>query len=134
MAEPNTKTTTLTKSAVEGGSYQINFTLYNVDDPATAITLANLKTVTLTLVDDSTETVINSKNGTDIKNDNNCEISAAGAAELSLVAADNALVGTATEWHIAVVKWTFDKTINAASTEMAGIHNFRFQVVKDETA
>ena len=133
MAEPNIKTTTLDKSAVEGGGFQINFEMYNTDDPATVITLANLKSVTLDVVDDATETPIGAT-ARDIKNDNNCEISAAGAAELSLVAADNALVGTATEWHIAVVKWTFDKTINSSPTEMAGIHNFRFQVVKDETA
>ena len=119
-------TTTLEARAIEGGSYQMEITLYDVENPAVALAEANINTVTLTLVDEATETVINSQSATNIKDANNGELSEAGVLSLTLLPADNALVGTATEWHIAIIKWTFAKSINGGDVTVTGVHNFRF--------
>tara|TARA_R110002020_G_scaffold125704_2_gene283046 strand:- start:921 stop:1313 length:393 start_codon:yes stop_codon:yes gene_type:complete len=106
----------------EGTSAQYNATI--TDESETAIPLADLTAITLTLYDYSTGTAINSRTDQDVKNTNDVVISSAGVLTWNLKPADNIIVTTALhknayERHIALFEYTWDSGTNAGKHELA---------------
>jgi hypothetical protein len=97
------------------------------DETGTAIPLASLSTVTLSLHDVATGQAINSRTDQDIKNANNVTIHAtSGLLTWIMQTADNAIVGDVDEGeleeHCAEFAWTW------GSPTKTGRHRFVFYV------
>jgi hypothetical protein len=86
------------------------------DADGTAIPLANLTTITLTLYDVTSGDIINSREDQDVKNTNNVTVNAtSGLLTWAMQAADNPIVNEATdvgerEEHKALFEFTFSGT------------------------
>ena len=105
----------------EGTSAKYTATIY--DETETAILLADLTTITLTLYDYATGVIINSRNAQDVKNTNDVTITAAGILAWTIKPADNAIITTALhksayERHIALFEYTWDSGTNAGKHEL----------------
>tara|TARA_R110000824_G_scaffold14800_1_gene62673 strand:+ start:242 stop:634 length:393 start_codon:yes stop_codon:yes gene_type:complete len=105
----------------EGTSAQYNATI--TDESETAIPLADLTAITLTLYDYKTGTIINSRTDQDVKNANDVSITSAGVLTWNLKPADNVIVTTALptnayERHIALFEYTWDSGTNAGKHEL----------------
>ena len=86
-------------SVLEGSSSKI--TMYIVDAADVPIAASDLTTATMTLYDRDTLTVINNRQDVDILNTGPGTIDSAGKVVISLVAADNAIIGVnRTEDHV----------------------------------
>ena len=113
------------RRADEGTSAQYTATI--TDESETAIPLADLTAITLTLYDYTTGTVINSRTDQDVKNANDVTITSAGVLTWNLKPADNVIVTTALhknahEKHVALFEYTWD------SGTTAGKHELTFEV------
>lgn len=81
------------------------------DETGALISSASVDTCTLTLYDKASKTVINSKTLTNILNANNGTWSTVGAFTLTLLPADNVMVGTSGfEKHVARILYTYNTT------------------------
>ena len=112
----------------QGESHTIVAALKHGD---TAITKADLVTLTLELFDEAANTIINSRDAQNILDANGCTVSAAGVVTLELDAADNPIVGTSLavgdqESHIARIRWTWLSGVRTRT----GKHELRFRVRK----
>jgi hypothetical protein len=87
------------------------FTAVIQDENGTAIPVANLTTVTLTLYEKRAGTIINSRNAQDVKNLNGVTIDSGGNLTWIMDPLDNAIIaatGTPTqEDHVALFVWTY---------------------------
>ncbi len=105
----------------EGESLNLKVTLRDTDD--NIIDAASVATLTLTLFNESDNAIINNWNDKNIKNANNATISG-GVVTVRLDAADNPLVGTKNEYHVARIKFTWS---DGTSTR-TGLKEVRFLV------
>jgi len=83
------------------------------DSAGTAIPLANLTTITLTLYDVVSGDIINSREDQDVKSTNNVTINAtSGLLTWTMQAADNPISDTTLDWehHRALFEFTFSGT------------------------
>ena len=84
------------------------------DDSGTALPVADIDAMLLTLYDKATGDVINNRLLQDVKNANNVTIDAAGALVYTMQPADNVIVGSPAvgeaEGHVAHFVWGWDAT------------------------
>jgi hypothetical protein len=99
---------------LEGGAVRV--VAVPKDFAGTAITEANLVTLTATLYDQRTGRVINSRSAQSVKNANGGTVVTNGTLTLTLLAADNPIVGDtlpgAVERHILRLAWTYSDGSN----------------------
>lgn len=100
--------TTVTAESPEQVTVQITGTIKDHTD--TAIPLASLGAVTLTLYDKRTQTILNSRSEGSIKNANGGTITSGGALTLVLDPDDNVMAsaGAGVETHVAQISWTYN--------------------------
>jgi len=102
----------------EGTTGVLTFQL--TDEYSAPLPLADLTTCLLTLYELQSGGVINGRNRMDIVNTNGGTIDAGGALELVLAIADNAMrTELRTEWHIALLEWTWENETKAGKKEIA---------------
>lgn len=83
--------------------------------------LDDISTVTLTLYERTTGSVLNGRSGDDIKNAGGGTIDASGALSLELSDDDNALLSqdSVSEWHVALITWTWASGTKTGRKEVA---------------
>jgi len=98
----------LTRDHAERATALLTATLRDLD--GTAIPLAALDAVTLTLVDQVSGAVINSRLKQSVLNENGGTVNASGGLTLRLDPNDMVLVDSSKdfEWHTALVEWEWD--------------------------
>lgn len=101
------------------------FTGTLLDVAGTAIPLANINSLTLTLTDASTGTIINSRNAQNVLNANNVTVnSTTGAMQWLIQPADTTMNNSllSIEDHVATFTWTYE-------TSKVGIHRHRLRLI-----
>lgn len=92
----------------EDSTYQVTGTFK--DEAGVAIDVADLTTVKMWITDHLGVT-INSRSGTSIKNANGGVITSSGVLTLTLLPADNPIVGSEiSERHLLIIEWTWAST------------------------
>ena len=97
------------------------------DESESAISLADLTTVTLTLYDKTKDSIINSRDGQNVLNANNVVIETGGVLIWTMQPADNAIIAdklrsNAYEKHVALFEFTWN------SGNKSGKHELEYEV------
>lgn len=110
--------TTILERVPEGVSAQITGQ-FN-DETGTAIALATLTAVTLTLYDQSSGTIVNLRDHADILNANGGVITATGGLTLTLSYADGALISQTPDYetHVALIEWSWNAGAKRGKAEV----------------